>query len=85
MYPIDLQYFAVKDSEIRSKDDKKSEKVDPAPYMRILQMIDNKYDKKERGDVLVFLSGISEITTVAQALKLYAEQSSKWIILMLHR
>jgi hypothetical protein len=48
-------------------------------------MIDKKYPEKERGDVLVFLNGISEITTVAEALKEYAEFSKKWIILILHR
>jgi HrpA-like RNA helicase len=48
-------------------------------------MIDSKFPSEERGDALVFLSGITEITTVAEAVKVYAEQSKRWIILMLHR
>lgn len=48
-------------------------------------MIDAKIGSNERGDVLVFLNGISEISMVAEALKVYAETSKKWIILMLHR
>lgn len=63
---------------------KKSQKIDPGPYVNILQIIDKKYSIKERGDVLVFLNGISEISIVAEALKDYAEASKKWIILLLH-
>uniref|UniRef100_A0A914C233 Helicase C-terminal domain-containing protein n=1 Tax=Acrobeloides nanus TaxID=290746 RepID=A0A914C233_9BILA len=63
---------------------KKSVKIDHEPFLKILQMIDKKYPEKERGDALVFLNGISEITTVAEALKEYAEFSKKWIILILH-
>lgn len=32
-----------------------SGKLDPAPYLRILQMIDFKYPSAERGDALVFV------------------------------
>ncbi|KAI6187741.1 hypothetical protein M3Y98_00277500 [Aphelenchoides besseyi] len=38
----------------------------------------------ERGDMLIFLNGIGEITILAAALKDYAEFTKKWIILMLH-
>lgn len=48
-------------------------------------MIDAKIPQNERGDALVFLNGISEMTTVAEALKVYAETNKRWIILMLHR
>lgn len=51
----------------------------------ILQLIDAKYKSNERGDVLIFLNGVSEITTVAEALKVYAEATKRWIILVLHR
>lgn len=54
------------------------------PIVRILQLIDKKYKSKERGDVLVFLSGMSEIQTVLEAAQRYAEESTKWIILALH-
>uniref|UniRef100_A0A914NJP8 Helicase ATP-binding domain-containing protein n=1 Tax=Meloidogyne incognita TaxID=6306 RepID=A0A914NJP8_MELIC len=38
----------------------------------------------ERGDVLIFLNGISEISIIAEACKEYAEFTKKWIILILH-
>ena len=60
-------------------------RIDPAPYKRVLQMIDGRYPASERGDVLIFLSGINEMQTVADVLKLYADENKKWIILMLHR
>lgn len=63
LYPIILQYLPLTEKESTS------EKLDPAPYRRILQMVDDKYPAKERGDVLMFLSGITEITTVAECLK----------------
>jgi ATP-dependent RNA helicase DHX34 len=59
-------------------------KIDPGPYVNILQLIDKKYKNTERGDVLIFLNGISEISIVAEACKEYAEFTKKWIILILH-
>lgn len=38
----------------------------------------------ERGDVLMFLSGVNEISTVVEAAKLYAEVTKRWIVLPLH-
>ena len=51
------------------------------PIVRILQLIDSKYKTSERGDLLVFLSGMSEIQTVLEAAQKYAEDCNKWIIL----
>lgn len=42
------------------------------------------YSSSERGDVLMFLSGMSEISAVVSAAKEYAQQSRRWIILPLH-
>lgn len=42
------------------------------------------YSSSERGDVLMFLSGMSEISAVVSASKEYAQQSRRWIILPLH-
>ena len=42
------------------------------------------YPSDERGDVLMFLSGMAEITAVVNAAKEYAQQSRRWIILALH-
>lgn len=39
---------------------------------------------QERGDVLIFVSGVNEITMVCDAVKEYAEQQPHWIILPLH-
>jgi HrpA-like RNA helicase len=47
-------------------------------------MIDKKYPSNERGDLLIFLNGISEMSILAEGLKEYAEFSKRWIILMLH-
>ncbi|KAG7163889.1 probable ATP-dependent RNA helicase DHX34 [Homarus americanus] len=80
LYPIKLQYFPVPSIEQASK----REKINPAPYVRILQLIDNKYPDNERGDLLIFLSGMSEISTIVEAAKVYAQQTNRWIILPLH-
>lgn len=47
-------------------------------------MIDKKYPQNERGDLLIFLNGISEMTILAESLKEYADFSKRWIVLMLH-
>ncbi|VBB34185.1 unnamed protein product, partial [Acanthocheilonema viteae] len=83
LYPIELRYMPIKEHN-QYESEKKKAKIDPAPYLNILQMIDAKVDSNERGDVLIFLNGVSEISTVAEALKVYAETSKKWIILTLH-
>ncbi|KAH7710015.1 SMGL-2 protein [Aphelenchoides avenae] len=82
LYPIELHYMAVKEYDVDEK--KKSVKIDAEPYLKILQIIDKKYPNTERGDALIFLNGIAEINTVAEALKEYAEFSKRWIVLILH-
>ena len=62
----------------------KSGRFDPSPYIRVLQAIDHKYPIKERGDVLIFLSGMSDIMAVVEAAKDYANRSKSWIVLALH-
>ena len=42
------------------------------------------YPVSERGDVLMFLSGMSEIMSVAEAAKAYSQKTKRWIILLLH-
>ncbi|KAL5004825.1 hypothetical protein ScPMuIL_018281 [Solemya velum] len=80
LYPIQLEYCPVK----QDKDIPKGGKIDPSPYLRIMQKIDTKYPKTERGDLLVFLSGVAEIMTIVEAAKLYAQNTKTWIILPLH-
>ncbi|SAM06090.1 hypothetical protein [Absidia glauca] len=62
----------------------RSERLDAAPYLNIMAHIDETTPETERGDMLIFLSGINEITSLEQELKIYAEETQKWIILILH-
>lgn len=80
LFPIKTQYHPIsKVDKIGSKND-----FDSAPYIQILNLIDHKYPKDERGDVLIFLSGVKEITTVVEAAKLYNEKTQSWCILPLY-
>ncbi|XP_038065791.1 probable ATP-dependent RNA helicase DHX34 isoform X2 [Patiria miniata] len=80
LFPIKLEYVPISIEEQSSK----SEKLDPRPYLRIMQQIDMKYPATERGDLLIFLSGMSEISSVTEAAKLYAAKTQRWIVLALH-
>ena len=62
----------------------RSEKLDPRPYLRILQGIDQRYPPEERGDLLLFLSGVAEISTIQEACQIYATHTQRWIVLPLH-
>ena len=62
----------------------RSEKLDPRPYLRILQGIDQRYPPEERGDLLIFLSGVQEISTVQEACQVLATHTRRWIVLPLH-
>uniref|UniRef100_A0ABI8ABQ7 DExH-box helicase 34 n=1 Tax=Felis catus TaxID=9685 RepID=A0ABI8ABQ7_FELCA len=62
----------------------KSEKLDPRPFLRVLEAIDNKYPPEERGDLLVFLSGMAEISAVLEAAQAYASRTQRWVVLPLH-
>ena len=57
LFPIQLKYMPVPSIE-------KSDKLNPAPYIRILQLIDQKYPSNERGDLLIFCAGIKDITSI---------------------
>lgn len=59
-------------------------KIDPSPYLRILQRVDTEIPADERGDVLIFLAGKSEITTVCSYLDAALKAIGRWIILALH-
>jgi HrpA-like RNA helicase len=83
-YKIDVEFMPI----VREKDPKKASrstnKIDAGPYIRLMQMIDKKYPQDERGDMLIFLSGMSDIQTVCDATKEYAIETKRWIILPLH-
>ncbi|XP_058447620.1 probable ATP-dependent RNA helicase DHX34 [Malaya genurostris] len=88
LFPIKLHYMPqVREISVASTSkgkQKTSDRISPDPYLQILQLIDQKYPPTEKGDVLIFLSGLNEITTIVDAAKEYAEKSKNWIILPLH-
>uniref|UniRef100_A0A182J6Q0 RNA helicase n=1 Tax=Anopheles atroparvus TaxID=41427 RepID=A0A182J6Q0_ANOAO len=61
-----------------------TDRLSPEPYLQILQLIDQKYPPTEKGDVLIFLSGLNEITAIVDAAREYNEKNKNWIILPLH-
>uniref|UniRef100_A0A2C9JVF9 RNA helicase n=1 Tax=Biomphalaria glabrata TaxID=6526 RepID=A0A2C9JVF9_BIOGL len=79
LYPIELEYCPVK-----TDDSVDSKRLDPRPYINIMQRIDHKHPSTERGDLLIFLSGMSEIMAVVEAAKAYAQKTKRWIVLPLH-
>lgn len=82
LFPIEVRY---QPSKVEfSNSSSRSERLDPSPYLRIMQLIDHKYPSNERGDVLMFLSGMSEISAVVDAAREYAQRTRRWIILPLH-
>ncbi|XP_055541784.1 probable ATP-dependent RNA helicase DHX34 [Wyeomyia smithii] len=89
LFPIKLHYMPqVQDNAppvgTSKHKSKTSDRLSPDPYLQILQLIDQKYPPTEKGDVLIFLSGLNEITTIVDAVKEYAEKAKNWIILPLH-
>ncbi|KAM6933986.1 putative ATP-dependent RNA helicase DHX34 [Xenentodon cancila] len=80
LFPIQVIYQPIPAEEQASR----SEKLDPRPYLRILQGIDQRYPPEERGDLLLFLSGVAEISTIQEACQIYATHTRRWIVLPLH-
>uniref|UniRef100_UPI0037E83A26 probable ATP-dependent RNA helicase DHX34 n=1 Tax=Semicossyphus pulcher TaxID=241346 RepID=UPI0037E83A26 len=80
LFPIQVTYQPIPPEEQASR----SEKLDPRPYLRILQGIDQRYPPEERGDLLLFLSGVAEISTIQEACQIYATHTKRWIVLPLH-
>ncbi|KPP62223.1 putative ATP-dependent RNA helicase DHX34 [Scleropages formosus] len=80
LFPIQVIYQPVPPEELSSR----SEKLDPRPYLRVLQSIDHRYPADERGDLLLFLSGVAEIDSVFEACQTYAQHTRCWIVLPLH-
>ncbi|PVD20242.1 hypothetical protein C0Q70_20738 [Pomacea canaliculata] len=81
LYPIEMEYCPFnKANEMYAR----PERLDPTPYIRIMQRIDSKYSASERGDMLIFLSGMTEIMTVVEAARMYSQQVKRWIVLPLH-
>ncbi|XP_046966697.1 probable ATP-dependent RNA helicase DHX34 [Vanessa cardui] len=80
LYPIELKYKPILIEDKPTRDDR----LDPQPYVQIMQLIDSKYSSGERGDLLIFMSGVKEITAICDAAQQYNEKAKSWIILPLH-
>ncbi|XP_075979752.1 putative ATP-dependent RNA helicase DHX34 [Anticarsia gemmatalis] len=80
LFPIELNYKPIFIEEKPTRDDR----LDPQPYVQIMQLIDSKYPSDERGDLLIFMSGVQEITAICDAAQQYAEKTKNWIVLPLH-
>ncbi|XP_060804525.1 probable ATP-dependent RNA helicase DHX34 [Amyelois transitella] len=80
LHPIDLQYKPIFIEDKPTREDR----LDPQPYVQIMQLIDGKYPNDERGDMLIFMSGVQEITAICDAAQQYAEKNKNWIVLPLH-
>uniref|UniRef100_A0A8C3WLY8 Probable ATP-dependent RNA helicase DHX34 n=1 Tax=Catagonus wagneri TaxID=51154 RepID=A0A8C3WLY8_9CETA len=80
LFPITVVYQPQEAEPTASK----SEKLDPQPFLRVMEAIDNKYPPEERGDLLVFLSGMAEISAVFEAAQAYARRTQRWVVLPLH-
>lgn len=100
MFPVEIEYYPVMEEDTNLTDPqilserKKSQfkesissrgvKLNVGPYLRILKKIDETISADERGDLLIFVSGINEIGTLADELNKYALFTRRWIILELH-
>ncbi|XP_056636301.1 probable ATP-dependent RNA helicase DHX34 isoform X1 [Diorhabda sublineata] len=80
LYPIDIQYRPI----VKDPFERKKDKLDCTPYLQILQMIDEKYLPSQKGDMLIFLNGFSEISVLADAITEYSQLKKNWIVLILH-
>jgi ATP-dependent RNA helicase DHX34 len=65
LFPITLQFRPPGNENQFSKENSTNKRINPMPVLRTLQLIDSKYKSSDRGDLLVFLSGMSEIQTWA--------------------
>ncbi|KAH3745620.1 ATP-dependent RNA helicase [Pelomyxa schiedti] len=59
--------------------------LDLRPYLRVIDLIDQEFPcMKERGDVLIFMSGMKEILSLAEEVSKHTASSKQWIVLLLH-
>jgi HrpA-like RNA helicase len=99
-YPVEIEYIPPEEEDLNLVDEKlveqrkleifkqsipaRTAKLDPKPYLEIMERIDQEFPATERGDLLIFVSGITEITSLADAIQAYATENRRWIILKLH-
>lgn len=80
LYPIEINYKPI----IKDPYERKRDKFNCTPYLQIIQMIDEKYLPHQKGDLLIFLNGYSEISTLSEAVVEYSQYKKNWIVLQLH-
>ncbi|KAI9270835.1 P-loop containing nucleoside triphosphate hydrolase protein [Sporodiniella umbellata] len=71
-------------SPVKSSIPSRPQPINPDPYTKVIDYIDQTIPLGERGDLLIFMSGINEISNLAEALTEHTQDSKKWVILMLH-
>ncbi len=100
MYPVQITYLPVEEPDRNLVDPKSIEdrkigknlesirsipkRMKTGPFLNLLKKIDEDCPETERGHLLVFLSGMNEISLVGEELRPYAMESRRWIILELH-
>ncbi|KAL7030559.1 hypothetical protein ACKWTF_006707 [Chironomus riparius] len=86
LFPIKLHYMPhLMNPNLRLESKSKTERLNPEPYIQIMSMIDKKYPRDEKGDLLIFVSGLNEIQSIVDAAKEYSQRNeNNWIILSLH-
>ncbi|XP_052855573.1 probable ATP-dependent RNA helicase DHX34 [Drosophila gunungcola] len=90
LFPIKLRYLPPPALELKAGQATASSKrsqgnrLDPAPFVQVLSLIDQQYPTSERGDVLIFVSGVNEIESVVEAVQEYATEQTHWLVLPLH-
>ncbi|KAM8720918.1 hypothetical protein ACLKA7_006889 [Drosophila subpalustris] len=90
LFPIKLRYMPPPALELKAgqatagSKRAQSARLDPAPFIQVLSLIDQQYPTTERGDVLIFVSGVNEIDSVCEAVREYATQQTQWLVLPLH-
>ncbi|XP_017145083.1 probable ATP-dependent RNA helicase DHX34 [Drosophila miranda] len=90
LFPIKLRYMPPPALEMKAgqatarSNRSQGTRMDPAPFVQVLNLIDQQYPSTQRGDVLIFVSGVNEIDTVCEAIKEYAAQQTHWLVLPLH-
>lgn len=87
LHPIKVEYCPPKnaaDVAARAGTQRRHPQLDPTPYLQLMQRIDHQYSSAERGDVLVFVGGMDDISRVCDAARGYAQLHGGWVVLPLH-
>eukprot|EP00798_Chlamydomonas_sp_ICE-L_P028613 gene28613-31783_t len=60
------------EAKVAKEEDSSQDAIDPEPYLKLMQRIDSEVPAHQRGDMLVFVSGMADI------------ENRRWIVLPLH-